>query len=93
MSTGPAFQEPTTPLIYGGGRCAVCQRKTRANTLMCPPHWGQVPSPEREAVNDCLRRWKFNDCSLEELRRAQARAVEVVTNRSQVPTLEGSTEV
>jgi hypothetical protein len=88
MST--PFQEPVAPLIYGGGRCAVCNRKTRANTLMCPTHWGQVPSPEREAVNDCLRRWKFNDCSLAELRLAQAAAVEAVTGTPQSPTLEGS---
>jgi hypothetical protein len=84
------FQEPATPLIYGGGRCAVCQRKTRANTLMCPVHWGLVPPTERAAVNDCLRRWKFNDCSLEELRVAQGAAVEAVSGVPQRPTLEGS---
>jgi hypothetical protein len=89
MSAPTPFQEPVTPLIYGGGRCAVCQRKTRANTLMCPTHWGLVPSLQREAVNDCLRRWKFNDCSLAELRAAQARAVEAVTGQAR--TLEGTT--
>lgn len=85
-----SFQEPATPLIYGGGRCAVCHKKTRANTLMCPPHWGMVPGAERAMVNDCLRRWKFNDCSLEELRVAQAAAVEAVSGIPQRPTLEGS---
>lgn len=57
---------------------------------MCPPHWGMVPGTERAMVNDCLRRWKFNDCSLEELRVAQAAAVEAVSGIPQRPTLEGS---
>jgi hypothetical protein len=81
MSAPTPFQEPVAPLIYGGGRCAVCKGKTRANTLMCPRHWGQVPSPEREAVNDCLRRWKFNACTLAELRLAQEAAIEAVTGK------------
>jgi hypothetical protein len=82
----------TAPVIYGGGRCAVCGRKTRANTLMCPTHWGMVPHAERAAVNDCVRRWKFNDCTLEELRKAQAAAVEAVTGVAGEATLEGSEE-
>jgi hypothetical protein len=80
-------------IVYGGGRCAVCGAKTRANTLMCARHWGQVPHDHKTAVYDCLRRWKFNECPLDELRRAQADAVEAVTGVPQEPTMAGSKDV
>jgi hypothetical protein len=89
--TDPPIPTPTPPTVvsYGGGRCAVCQVKTRTGNLMCTRHWDQVPMPERTTLYDCLRRWKYNACSLEELRTAQTAAIEAVTGIPQTPTLEG----
>lgn len=75
---------------YGGGSCAVCNQKTRTGNLMCARHWDAVPFDTKQLVYDCLRRWKWNACSLEELRFAQGQAIEAVTGTSRAPTLEGS---
>lgn len=84
---------PSTPPVirsFGGGRCAVCNQKTRTGNLMCARHWDAVPFDTKQLVYDCLRRWKWNACSLEELRFAQGQAIEAVTGTSRAPTLEGS---
>ena len=84
MST--PFSTPPVIRSYGGGRCAVCNIRTRTGNLMCTRHWDQVPFDLKQLVYDCLRRWKFNECSLEELRNAQGAAIEAVTGISQAPT-------
>lgn len=84
-TTGPGI-----PITYGGGRCAACGCKTRAGNLMCGRHWGQVPVSLQVEVYAALRQWNVNLISLEDLRSVQAKAVEAVTGKPQVPTLEGS---
>jgi hypothetical protein len=89
--TDPPVPAPVPPTVvsYGGGRCAVCQVKTRTGNLMCTRHWDRVPFALKSTLYDCLRRWKYNACPLEELRQAQTAAIEAVTGTVQVPTLEG----
>ena len=67
-----------TSVVYGMGRCAVCDRVTSSGYLMCPGHWVKVPMRLRIRVNQMLALWHANQCSLGELRAVQDEAIAAV---------------
>lgn len=66
---------------YGAGECAVCLVRCRVGNLMCPEHWRQVPTFERNWVLGALRLWEHGEVGLDVLRQAQDAAIASVECR------------
>ena len=62
-------------MIYGDGRCAVCDRSIPEGRLMCRTHWFKVSSTLRRQVLFYFDLWSANACTLGQLREVQDLAV------------------